>query len=259
VTLVISELSSLGIAMAADTAVTIPIRPPNRRLYHRVLRGGVKLLPVPTLPAGISYWGLGTIGGMPTDDWLRDFLSRNRRGINSLASLASLLELELRQCVRTVNLARYPNGSFGVHLAGFIRTPSGTSPAMYHVHNGPSQALPNARINPRLINANFDRPPQVYPPGVFYRTRNGDFRLYATVFTAIENLFGQLNQQGFVIPHAAALHVSPLRARAEYLRFHIKTMARIYEMSNVPVPGSIGEEVTTLTISPRKIEEYWTR
>ncbi len=227
-TLIITELSADGIAMAADTAITLFFNPPSRRRYPRVLRGAVKLLPVPRLNAGISYWGFGQLGGMPTDDWLRSFFRRNRGQYTSMTSLASLLESELRRCVRPINLMRHPNGTFGIHLAGFVSTQSGILPAFYHIHNGPSQALPAAPINPTLINANFDRPPQVYPPGVFYRTRNGDFRLYAVVFQALENLFNYLGRQGFVIPHPSALHVSPLRARAEYLRFHIKTMAKIY-------------------------------
>lgn len=258
-TLIVTELSADGIAMAADTAMTVFFKPPRRRRYPRVLRGAVKLLPVPSLNAGISYWGFGQLGAVPTDDWLRCFLRRNRGQYTSMATLASLLESELRRCVRSINLTNHPNGTFGIHLAGFVSTQSGPLPAFYHIHNGPSQALPTAQINPRLINANFDRPPQVYPPGVFYRTRNGDFRLYAVVFQGLENLFNQLGRQGFVIPYPSALHVSQLRARAEYLRFHIKTMAKIYEMSNVTVPGSIGEEVTTLTISSRGIEEYWTQ
>jgi len=136
-TLVITELSSLGIAMAADTAITIPINPPNGQTYYRVLRGGVKLLPVPTLCAGISYWGLANLAGIPTDDWLREFLTRNQGNINSLAGLANQLQIELRQCIRAVNLQRFPNGSFGVHLAGFVNSASGPLPAFYHIHNGP--------------------------------------------------------------------------------------------------------------------------
>src|SRR3972149_6975541 len=97
-TLILTELSSNGIAMAADTAVTLMIRPHNRNPYSKVLQGGVKLLPVPDLNAGVSYWGLGQLNGMPTDDWLNDFFVRNRQRYNSLASLSGLLEAELRLC-----------------------------------------------------------------------------------------------------------------------------------------------------------------
>jgi len=245
--------------MAADTALTLFFTPVNRPRYPKVLKGGIKLLPVPGLNAGVSYWGLGRLGGIPTDDWLRDFFNRNQGQYNSLATLAALLETELRTCIGPINLNANPQGTFGMHLAGFVNTTSGMHPALYHIHNGPSQALPHANINPRLVNANPDRSPQAYPPGQFYRTRNGDFRLYAIVFQALENLFLALGQHGFTIPNHNSLNVTPLRARAEYLRFHIKTMAKIYEMSNVHVPGSIGEEVTTLTISPARIEGYWTR
>lgn len=256
ITLIITELSEYGIAMAADTAVTLFFSPTGKRRYAKVYRGAVKLVPVPKLNAGVSYWGLAQVGGVHTDDWLKNLFRRNRGQYASLKDLATLLQAELRKVVHSINLSKYPYGTIGMHLAGFVDTPNGSLPAFYHIHNGPSQMFPS--VNPRVINANFDRPPQKYPHGMFYRTRNGDFRLYAVVFQALETLFKGLGQQ-FVIPDPNALHVSPLRARAEYLRFHIKTMAKIYEMSNVPVPGSIGEEVTTLTISDVGIQEYWTQ
>jgi len=257
-TLILTELSEFGIAMAADSAVTHIIDYPGG-VGARVYRGAVKLLPVQSLQAGISVWGIGALSGVPIDNHLRNFLHDNRSNYSSLRELAFLLQDELRRWVPDIDVDSHPLGTIGIHLAGFENVGNQQLPTFWHIHNGRSQALPDSNIDPRRINANHDRPPQRYPPGHFYITRNGDFQLYSRVFVAFERLFNSLRQSGFVIPDANTLAVTPLRARAEYLRFQIKTVAEIYKMSNVPVPGSISGEVTTLTLTDSGIEMYWTQ
>jgi len=53
-TLVLSEVSYFGVAMAADSAVTFGT--------GRVYIGAQKLLRVPQIDAGLSVWGRGTGG-----------------------------------------------------------------------------------------------------------------------------------------------------------------------------------------------------
>src|SRR4051794_9688353 len=67
-TLILTEISCHGIAMAADSAVTeiytatgAAVATPN---------AARKLQPVPHLRAGLSCWGMGEIEDIPTDQWL---------------------------------------------------------------------------------------------------------------------------------------------------------------------------------------------
>lgn len=258
-TLVLSELSQYGIAMAADTAVTMQTITTDQRGFFRVYYGATKLRPIFKLQAGVSVWGQGKIDNVDSDVWLAEFIVRNQNNYNSIRDFAILLQNELRTHIPDIDPQQHPLGTIGFHLAGFVDSEGQKLPTFWHIHNGISQAL-QARgitIDPRRVNANEDFPPQQIPPGVFRITRNGDFQMYALVNQQLETFFSNLRRQGFQIPHPPSLGVTPLRARAEYLRFWIKTMGDIYRLSNI-FPG-IGGDVTTLTISPLGIETYETR
>ena len=84
-TLIVSEISKFGIAMAADSAVTeqYPVdwelssgisTPPTVRT------GAQKIIPIKSINAAISVWGFGTVGipsnldaQIPIDRFLEDF------------------------------------------------------------------------------------------------------------------------------------------------------------------------------------------
>jgi len=84
-TLVLTELSLLGIAMAADSAVTTPSLTPNRqRIFPRVLIGVTKLFPIHKLQAGVCAWGLGQISAIDTDVWLKNFIVSNEDRYSAL-------------------------------------------------------------------------------------------------------------------------------------------------------------------------------
>lgn len=246
-TLILTEITEFGIAMAADSAVTTTYNI-GRRRGHRVLTGVKKLQPIHYLNAGVSCWGSGEIEGIDTDIWLEDFV-RTHNNISVLADFAIALQDELRRVVGTI-----AQNSLGFHLAGFVECDGHRFPTFYHIHNGPSQyASINAHIDPLLFNANQDFPPEACPAGLFRITRNGDYQLYAELFEVVENFFNsRVRPLGIEIPHPLSLD-----SIAEYLRFQIKTVSEIYKLSNL-VPG-IGGPVTTLTISEQGITGYETK
>jgi len=246
-TLILTEITEFGIAMAADSAVTTTYNLGGRR-GHRVLTGVKKLQPIHYLNAGISCWGIGEIEGIDTDIWLENFI-RDHNGINTLGEFAVSLQDDLRRAVGTVG-----QNSLGFHLAGFVEKDGSRLPTFYHIHNGASQHPDiNMRINPALFNANQDFPPEVCRAGLFKITRNGDYNLYANLFEVVENFFNlRVRPLGIEIPHPMTLD-----SIAEYLRFQIKTVSEIYKLSNL-VPG-IGGPVTTLTIDEQGITSYETK
>ena len=246
-TLVLTQLSRHGIAMAADSAVTSTVALPGGGTTHRVLHGVQKLQMIVHIEAGISCWGMGNINGTPTDVWIRDFIHRYQATTPDLHSFANALTQELNN----IFPPRSPNSGF--HLAGFVAAPNGKLPAFYHVHNGVSQYYPN--INPDIFNANLDFPARSYAAGEFGITRNGDYRLYAHFFNYLYDFINSIpaNPQfnGVQIPSP-----DDLLNHAKLLRMQIQFVSGLYDVSNL-VPG-IGGPITILGIGPNGYEFFET-
>lgn len=239
-TLILTELSTQGIAMVADSAVT------STSGGRIIVRANVaqKLYEIPYLQAGISCWGIGMISGVRTDQWLSDFINNNST-ITTLQDFANELSLQLNAQV-TPNPS---SSSLGFHLAGFDSYHGNTVPSFYHIHDGPSTSLQSRgiTINPNQFNANHDVPPNLFRRFTLnrpYVTRNGDFQIYANIFGFIEGFFNQMQR--------IRLFPSPnLSDRREYLVFQIKTMAEIYRLSNLA--PSIAGDINYLTINSNGI------
>ena len=253
-TLILTEISNLGIAMAADSAVTEEIATPSGTPEYRVLTGVNKLHVIDKLNAGVSIWGQGEIvvGGnkVYTDIWLRDFIQNQRANYNSLSDFATLLQNEMRNYIAPINATLKPLGTIGFHLAGYVDHNGHPTPTFYHIHNGNSQALSlrGIRINPSIVNANHDLPPnlaqQYLAQGQAYLTGNGDFTVYAALFNHIGQFLQSLSQYGgLAIPQSRNL-----KERAEWLHFQIRTMSELYRLSNLHLP-TIGGKIDTLLIT----------
>lgn len=251
-TLVLTELSSLGIAMAADSAVTHTQT--QTGLKYVIPNAAQKLQVVPHLNAGISCWGLGSIAGIPTDQWLSNFISSSS-AFTTLQGFANELS-------RQLNAQAPPNTSgnntLGFHLAAFENYNGTPTPSFYHIHDGPSTTLQQRGIpvNPNQFNANHDVPPQIFQQtisaGQYWIIRNGDYQLYANIFSLLGSFFQQLQPLGIIIPSS-----QNLADRAEYLVFQIRTMTEIYRLSNL-VPG-IGGGILYLNINPAGIHSQGTK
>lgn len=88
-TLILTELSHYGIAMATDSALTETLLKPDGTIGDKDYYGARKLFTVPKLSAGISYWGWGDIPNpgaswedkdklFRTELWLPYFLETNK-------------------------------------------------------------------------------------------------------------------------------------------------------------------------------------
>lgn len=252
-TLILTELSSLGIAMAADSAVTSVHK--KTGVGYATPNAAEKLQVVPYLKAGISCWGLGSINGVSTDKWLSNFIKANTK-CKSLQGFADKLAKQLNTQVSPSNSS---DSRLGLHLAAFENHNGTPTPSFYHVHDGQSTSLGERGIyvDPNQFNANHDVPPQMFQQiannGGAYITRNGDYQMYATIFHFLEKFFEQLkNQMGISIPNS-----QNLADRSEYLVFQIRTMSDIYRLSNL-VPG-IGGRIHYLTINPAGIHSQGIR
>jgi hypothetical protein len=194
-TLILTELSHHGIAMAADTAVTYT----RSGISWAVPSAATKLQIVPHLNAGISCWGLGQIGTTNTDVWLGDFIGRHDQAA-SIETLARSLASELNSI-----LGPNPDGNArgGFHVAGFLHDHLGEAASLFHVHDGPSAILARQGVtaDPHAFNANHDIPPARTRAEVSLEhaliTRNGDYHLYAQLFKKLEDLFAHYDRMEF--------------------------------------------------------------
>jgi hypothetical protein len=268
VTLILTELSSLGITMAADSAITREVRKPDGTIGEKVYSGARKLFVVPKLRAGIGYWGWVYLpqpgsdwsSGERTFDllelWLPSFLDSNVERYNSIADLAELLENELRNRIPKIDIEEYPYGDGGIHLAGYESQNSELHPTFWHIHNGKSQALPDKKLDPTVINANNDLSPEqarlVVEKGLA-TIRNGDIGPYIFLWGLLfspDSAFSRIVKTvDLTFPYA-----ENLVDRANLLKFQIETVVGIYRFSREG--RGIGGPITTLTISPKKIITY---
>jgi hypothetical protein len=93
-TLILTELSMWGIAMAADSASTVESFDTLGGIKSRSFNGLIKVIPVQQIQSGLSYWGWVKIPpddpeGVWMDWWIRDFLTRNRNNFQSITELSN--------------------------------------------------------------------------------------------------------------------------------------------------------------------------
>jgi hypothetical protein len=267
-TLIITELSSLGIIMVGETAQTVDCLAPDHTTQERSFVGLVKVIPVPELRAGLSYWGWAKIppqegrNGIFMDWWLQNIVSRRASEFNSIEALAKLLEKELRDIIPRMTdeeLKAFHWGNGGIHLAGFVETNGNDLPCFWSIHNGFSHS--NSKLDPHIVNACYDVHPAKFDTGTAI-FRNGDIEAYSQFFDShlakyLEEVHATF---GIVMPYP------DLTSRAEFWAAQIKFISALYEASGYVgkkglsrMTKVIGDQVTTLTITEKGIASYFTR
>lgn len=237
-TLIITELSSLGIAMVADTAVTFNEPTPSGDKIARVLTGAQKVQPIPFLGAGISMWGLGEIntqfGPVSTDVWTADFTRRHTDAM-SIHMFAEQLALELQEAVGD------REEPLGFHLAGHVHENGEHLATLYHVRNVDG---PYGNFDFHEFVPGHDIPPQSLKQNDIHRTRNGDFGPYAVLADAVERALPRIEEIAELrIPYPS------LQARVSYLVAWVKFVSDLYATSGAL--RTIGGGAAALSITPQ--------
>lgn len=185
-TLIITDLSAVGIVMTTDTAMSYVA---SGKVVC-ITPDGAKLQRVPYLNAGVSMWGRGNLptpsGDVRTDQWIARFIAANGSA-TSLGEFAQRLARESRRLLP--NAVQSPNDWLGFHLAGYVRGEP-KRPCLYHIRNidGPEGAFRPYE---------FSAEPEQYvlekvPRGEHRVWRNGDFGPYAVITTALNERFKDL-------------------------------------------------------------------
>lgn len=203
----------------------------------------------------MSCWGNAQVGDMFLDDWMPEFLETNEDNYETIDDFALLLQDEIRQYTIPITAMRgsmeYRFGNRGFHLAGFTEYQERRIPTFYHIHNGLSECFQD--IDPRLVNANHDYPPNIvlenfnqgFPP----HTRNGAFQRYAVFFDTIINavMDMQINNQPIRFPDFRD-ETRKVETSTRFVEFWLKFVREFYALSNLD--NIIGGPIHLLTIQP---------
>lgn len=263
-TLVLTELSNVGIAMAADSAIT---RLSRGRVIEVDQQGWAKLLRVPSIEAAISYWGMiGAVTQARFDTWLERMISSG--SYTDLESFVDCLADALNDACHGKPLAE--GQDVGIHVAGYSQWTDGERrPVFFHVHNGHGRMViqhekdqdgrlvavhPKWAADPRKLFEKHRDFPQasksveenltILQTG--YITRNGEYFLYSVIWQHLQQALNYIN----LIPNVSIPRdPTRLSSRKGFLHTILETMVRIYRCSNQS--RIIGGTVTSLGIGPR--------
>lgn len=262
-TLVLTELSNVGIVMAADSAIT---RISGGRVTEVDEQGWTKLLRVPTINSAISYWGMiGSVTQMQFDLWLRRIISSEE--YDDLESFARLISNSLNDACNNQPLA--DGKEVGIHVAGYSQWPDGEQrPVFFHVHNGHGRFVTHEEkddrgrlvsVNPKWesdprklfeVHQDFPSLSQSQEQNIAildrsYITRNGDFYIYATLWEQMQYAFQYIN----LIPNVSIPRDSSrISSRKGFLHTILEMIIRLYRCSNQS--RIIGGTVVSLGIGP---------
>jgi hypothetical protein len=262
-TLVLTELSTAGVAMAADSAITK--LSPEGKVTEVDQQGWKKLLRVPSITAAVSYWGsVGSLTEVEFDRWLKRVI--DREDYQDLPSFAQRLADAMNEAAGGEPLGA--GKDLGVHVAGYHHWQDDvTRPFFYHVHNGHGHfVVSDTRNGNRLLavhpqwiseprrlfqkHQDFPRASMSVAENVAmlengYATRNGAFFIYAVLWQHMEQALGYIN----AIPDVSVPRdPTDLNSRKGFLHTVLEMMVRIYRCSNQsPI---VGGRVTSLAIGP---------
>jgi len=260
-TLILTELSDAGIAMAADSAIT---RLSGGRIIEVDQQGWRKLLRVPRINAGVSYWGsIGLVTQVQFDNWLQTVI--DTENYDNLETFAQRVANALNSACRNQPL---PNGSdMGIHVAGYSQWADGVRrPVFYHVHNGHgmfkinetkdergfiTSVVPEWQSEPRKLfevykdfpfaDKSLEENLSILHNG--YITRNGAFFIYAVLWEYMQHALHYINLiQNVSLPR----DMTDLSSRKGFLHTMLEMIIRFYRCSNQS--RIIGGTVTSLGI-----------
>lgn len=255
-TLLLTWMFPFGIVMGADSAMTV--RNPETGHITEIRNNIQKIFEIPKIKAGISCWGNARVGDEELERWLPQFIEEHESDYHDIHDIAILLQNEIRKYTPPITAPEESSelryGNRGFHLAGYTEFKGKLAPTFYHIHNGKSEFFTD--IDPRIVNANNDRPPSLildnWKNDTIPYTRNGDFFRFAQIFDSLFDAINKLkvNNQPLRFPEPSKFK-DRLEAFSEFVRFWIRLTRDVYALSNAP--EIIGGEIRTLTISPEGV------
>lgn len=253
-TLIVSEVSRLGIAMAADSAETSGH---NCRwnLTHpqpAVRTGAEKIAAIESCRTAIAGWGVAHLGKdqMPTDLFLQDFACDVPRGLG-LAKIGERL-------ADRVNKLGGPRacGDGGFHVAGYAHDDGCSYPAIYHVYPDSAGVM---QLHFDWPNKHWDgyensRPEgwrQALDKGSIGWLFNGSIKTYKRLSKEIYRIYEDVKTRPATGHPPSSL--SELGVRGRLLRLIVANVCDLYALAGQH--PTISKPVSWLTISEKGIQD----
>jgi len=245
-TLVLSEAFKYGIVMVADSAITTDITrltlPSGKPVQTHVRTGAEKIRAVPNKPIGISAWGMGRIGEIPTDLWLDDFLGTKIHNSDNIETICN----KLADAVNEDFFIHKQNDLGGFHVGAILgSTTEQPLPVLYHIHRGHEGEPPGKfqlyKDYPVDQGWSVETYQQHLDHGMSCYLRNGHHSKFAYLHASIVNYINDLASKGVNIPSP-----NNLRSHERLNRLLVGVMCDIYSMSDKP--ASVARPISSLTI-----------
>ena len=247
-TLVLSEVSKFGLVMVGDSAIEstytdLALLPSGKKPNPIVRTGCDKVKQVPGRPIGISFWGMGKIGDIPTDLWVDDYIQNIVEpdwGFDEICE-------QLKENVNYHMTQSKAFGRGGFHV-GTVKKPNGGPPIpyLYHVHNdSDGQDWEHFRVQediPKGLEMTIDQYLAELNRGMWRFLRNGFVDSFQKIQDRMFDLIEEFARtKGIMIP-------SPenIQTHEKFARLQVGLMADLFALSNHnPL---VGRPITSLTI-----------
>ena len=133
-TIIATQLTTAGISMVADSKITFVDSKTNNYLSKHPPEIWEKIIHVPSICAGLSYWGcIGEVHNY-FFDWIKS-LVEHKENYSDLKSFAVYIKNHLNDACRNEPLGE--KKATGIHISGYAPWEDGIErPFFYHIHNG---------------------------------------------------------------------------------------------------------------------------
>jgi hypothetical protein len=213
-TLVVSDISSLGVIMVGDSAITQKKNDGS----EEVIPGAVKVQYSSATNIGLAMWGFANVGNKMLDHWIADFINNSIRTNDSVEKVGQEIATQLNSILSTSGNP-WKEMVCGIHVAGYRNG----LPCLFHVHcghdNEPAHELRIYKDYPddqqwseRYFNYLLEFG--------FIHLRNGYHPLFGPLFDRILEYSGQLR-----VNFNISFPQNTLKGRFEFYKLLVKFVA----------------------------------
>jgi hypothetical protein len=232
-TLVISDVSSFGVVMVGDSAVT-------NQQNGTVREGAAKVQYSPLANVGFALWGKANVGEGRLDEWLADFISTRIVSTDSVEEIGQRVATDLNSLLSRSGRS-WKSLVRGVHLTGY----RDGLPVLFHVHCGhPNEPAHELRLY-RDFPDDHSYTQIVYRAKLnshFLHLRNGYHALFGPLFdSALQYSVSLKTLFNIQLPHPS------LEGRLEFYKSLVKFVAGTLKAAHLP--QEVNETLSAIAFS----------
>jgi hypothetical protein len=257
-TFILTELSDIGIIMAADSSETKEDE--RGQIFEEV----DKIIYFPQFNIGISTWGYAIVEDMDINSWLKKEVEKFKNSIKEkdilnkyLMKLSDYLAFRLNEVL--------PEGKFvGLHIAGYTFSEEYEEyrPGIFHVHNHNKENIREIRrcmteehrTDPTKIIAERTKP--ILKKGEAIHIRNGIYEEFALFFPAFQGLKISFIDtiRHFYEDLIDTSNTDILKVEAESIANWVRLMCNTF--SEAGIPPYIGKKIRVLAIKNNDYRKF---